>query len=327
VTPGEHPDPWRTTTLVALGEEFQRLEDEQLQRRPEHNRRRRVRLQVVSGLTLLILTAGVLGILFTQHAPRALADVTDAAAAAEKAKTFGFDSKSVFKFADGSSQSAEEAGTVDFVTPAYRARIDSGAGSGGFERVVFAHALYERRVGPHASPAWIGVHLQPRAVIAPVAGASSGVADPLGLLDVLSRGNRAMRVGRQQIDGVQTLHYRLRSTLGEFLRAQGQKASPTQAATPVVIDVWLDDANRVRLASRLFLLDGHGHGGAEQLLITTSFSGYGAPVRLRAPAGVRLVGTQPLNPVADDAVSANLGGQLAQHSRHPATPAIRKQTR
>jgi hypothetical protein len=326
-----HPgnDPWRTPTLIELGEEFERLEREQLTPDSQPARRRRVPSRrapswraagaLATGVALLI---AVLALALTQRPSRAQADVRGAAAAAEKARTFSFDSTSVLSIAGQSDQTAEETGVVDLAKPGYRVRIVSGSMGRGFERIVLTHALYVQPFRADRAFAWAGVRLRPAAVIAPKAGGSSSVADPLGLLEVLSESKGAVRVGTQQIDGVPTTHYRLRSTLGAFLLAQGEHLNSSAANSPVVINVWLDDANEVRLASRLFILDGAPQA---RLLVTTSFDAYGAPVTLNVPPGVALPVVESLNRVAGDPVSASLLVALKLRSRHPATPAIHPQ--
>ncbi len=315
-------DPWRTPTLIDLGEEFERLEREQ--HMPASPRRRTPSWRLAGSLAVLAALTVAIVALLAQHTPRAQADVRGAAAAAEKARTFTFRSTSVLSVpGGGEGQQAEETGMVDLAKPGYRVRIVSGGSAGrGFERIVLTHALYVQPFRADRTFAWAGVRLRPAAVIAPKTGGSSGVADPLGLLAVLSKSRNAVRVGAQEIEGVATVHYRLRSTVGEFLREQGQSVDSLAARSPVVIDVWLDSQNRVLLAKRLFVL-----GGAHplRLLVTTSFTGYGEPVALSVPKGVSLVVSEPLNRVAGDPLSASLLVALKLRSRHPATPAIRPQ--
>jgi hypothetical protein len=326
-----HPgnDPWRTPTLIELGEEFERLEREQRApdvqpaRRRRTTRRRAPSWRAASALTAVAaLLIAVLAFALTQRPSRAQADVRGAAAAAEKARTFSFISTSVLSIAGQSDQTADETGVVDLTKPGYRVRIVSGDRNRGFERIVFTHALYVQPFRADRAFAWAGVRLRPAAVIAPKAGGSSSVADPLGLLEVLSESKGAVRVGTQQIDGTPTTHYRLRSTLGAFLRAQGEHLDSSAASSPVVINVWLDGANQVLLASRLFILDGVRQA---RLLVTTSFDAYGAPVVLNVPPGVPLPVAESLNRVAGDPVSASLLVALKLRSRHPATPAVHPQ--
>ncbi len=319
----ERENPWRTPTLIDLGEQFERLEREQLSPAPGSPRRRGLGWRAVGalGMTLAVMVA-VLTLAFTQRAPRAQADVREAAAAAEKARTFTFESSSVLSAAGRSNQTTHETGAVDLSAPGYRVRIVSGSRGRGFERIVFTHALYVQPFRSGKTFAWSGVRLRPAAVIAPKAGGSSGVADPLGLLAVLSESKGAERVGSEQVHSVATVHYRLRSTLEAFLMAQGQSLDSGAAKSTVVVDVWLDAENRVRLARRLFLLGGARHA---RLLVTTSFDAYGVPVTLSAPTGVSLLVAEPLNRVAGDPVSASLLVALKLRSRHPATPAIHPQ--
>jgi hypothetical protein len=273
-------------------------------------------------MAVLVAIVAVLTVAASQRAPRALADLSGAAAAAIKAKSFAFTSRSVLSFSDGKPQVASETGVVDLARPGYRVQVDSGPGTAGFERIVFKHALYVRRVGTPGARSWIGVHLRPEATIAPTKGASSGISDPLGLLAVLSQSKHAVRLGTERVGGEATIHYRLRSDLRDFLRAQGQKLGASAGAATAVVDVWLDNSNRVRLVRRLFLLGGARHA---RLLVSTSFDSYGMPVRLPAPAGVTLSGTQPPASAVQDVVSSSVLGAVQVRSRHPSVPALHRQ--
>jgi hypothetical protein len=326
VSPHEHDDQWRTSGLLALGDEFARLERDQLQVKvpPSPSRTLPRWGTAVGAVAVAALAAVVLVVALTQQASRALADVRGVVAAAEKAKTFTFASNSVLDLDDRKPQVTVETGAVDLAAPAYRVRVAPGETGVGFERLVFTHALYVRPITASAARSWIGVRLSPAAVIAPSANVSNGVGDPLGLLEVLSQSKGAVRVAHQRLDGVLTVHYRLRSTLGAFLRAQNQSIAARLAASPVLIDVWLDEANRVLLARRQFQVGGSRHAS---LSITTSFAAYGKPVALSAPGGVSTNVVESLNPVAGDPVSASLLAALKLGSRHPGSPAIHPQHR
>jgi hypothetical protein len=307
-----HSDPWRTPTLISLGEDFQRLEQQERMPAPRPPARSGRGWRTASAFALVAVLVAVLAVALTGHPSRALADVRDAAAAAERAKTFVFHSTSVLSVAGAKPEVTSETGAIDLATPGYRVRVAAPGSGTGFERIVFPHALYVQPFEAEKRYPWAGVRLRPTAVIAPTMQGGRSVDDPLGLLAVLSQSRGAVRVGSQRIDGVETTHYRLRSTLGAFLRAQEQ-------ASPVIIDVWLDGADQVLLASREFLLGGPRR---VQLQIRTSFTGYGAPVTLSAPRGVSLEVTESLNSAAKDVVGANVLDAVRNQSRHPATPDV-----
>jgi len=105
-------------------------------------------------------------------------------------------------------------------------------------------------------------------------------------------------------------------TVGAFLAAEGQPAKPAIASIPVTVDVWQERANRVLRAVRSFRLRA---GDGEQLVVQTDFSRYGQPTAIDAPAGVALVGSQRLSPLADDPLGASVLNAITFGTEHGAT--------
>jgi hypothetical protein len=206
-------------------------------------------------------------------------------------------------------------GEVDLVRPgAFKVRVQSGLGV-GFERVVFPTAVYFRGIGRHGARAWLGAHLAPAATISVHASSGGGLGDPLGLLAILARSHHAQFLGEQVIDGQLTRHYTLEETLGAFLPAKS-RVSPSVRSIPVEIDVWQDRLQRLVRAVRGFDIGGSRH---EELVVQTDFTRYGKPTAIHAPAGVALVGSQRLNPLADDPLGASVLDAITFGTEHSAT--------
>jgi hypothetical protein len=314
---------WRTPALDGFGEQLGRMELEAASRRSASRRSGRGRApRVLAGVGVLTagLAVALVLILAGRHPAPAQADPTGAARAALKAGSFTFQTTAVLSLAGVKTSTVTESGAIDLKAHAYELRVGSQGGRPGFERVLFPDAIYVRATKPGRQFAWTGVGLHPAAVIAPTAGASTGIADPLGLLETLSRSHGSMRVGRQLVDGISTTHYRLHSTLAALLAAQGQRPSATARAGNVTIDVWIDRSNQVLLARRLFALAGSPSG---QLMVQTSFAGYGAPVTIRPPAQVDLHGYQPPSQIAEDPLNSKFSSVLGAPLLHSATASVR----
>jgi len=280
--------------------------------------RARGRLLPVGAAVGVVILAVVFALLQLHGTSRALADPARGAAAAERERTFRFSSRSELLFADGRSRLSLAQGEVDLAIPAFRVRVDSGPGSSGFERVVFPGAVYARPLTPAAARPWLGAHLSPTAQITPRAASGEGIGDPLGLLALLSKSHGARLVGTERVAGEIARHYRLHSTLGAFLLLERRHALTRIAAIPVTIDVWQDDANRVLRATRDFALGGPRR---ERLNVETDFFAYGQPTAISVPAGVALIGSQRLSPLAGDPLASGALSALTFGAEHPATAA------
>jgi hypothetical protein len=316
-------DRWghRYPALDRLAPEFERAAAAlDASAKPPPQPRQRWRLQAGAGLVAIIAVSIALVVLAVHSAHAS--DVRRAALAAEEAGTFRFTTSSDLTFSNGSSERAEQTGAVDLNAPGYRVRITTSPLGTGFERIVLPHTLYVRHVGGRRPVPWREIVLSPAAAIAAKVGGGEGIADPLGLLAVLRDSHGARNIGQQTLGGVDTTRFRLQTTLGPFLRAEGISAPAEIARDPVNVEVWLDSASRVIRAQRLFYLRGQR---AAQLSITTNFTDYGADVGLRPSAApIRTGNVERLNPVAADPLTATVLAALLNGSRHPATPTVER---
>lgn len=309
----QNDSPWRTT---AIAKQIGAIRAHGKQ--PFPRRRRRARLLAVYASLMVLILAAAIAILSIGGAQ---ANPTQSAAAAEKAKTLTFTSTSVLRAPGQTPQAAREEGVINLAQPAYQIRVFAGSGAIGFERRVFPDAVYVRPLRRRGPSPWDAANLKPPAVIAPTAQGSNGVADVLGLLEVL-RHAKSKLVGRERRDGTILAHYRATTTLGSYLRSIRQSVPRSLSKAPAQIDVWLDPANRVRLAIRRFTIPAPRPAVLE---LRSSFGGYGSPVAIGRPPGVQPRGFQALDPVANDPVSANVLRSLEDRSRHPATSAVDRQ--
>ena len=278
--------------------------------------RGRRRLLPLGAAVGVVILAVVFAALQLHGTSRALADPSQAAAAAQSAGTFTFTTVSELLSGRSPSTVSRSKGEVDLAGQgAFRVRVQGGLGV-GFERVVFPAAVYFRGIGRHGARAWLGAHLAPPASITVHTPSGGGFGDPLGLLAVLAKTRHAQRLGVERVRGELTQHYRLRFTLGAFLAAEGQAAQPTVASLPVTVDVWQDRENQLLRAVRTFHLPARG---GEQLVVRSEFGRYGAPTAIRAPAGVTLVGSQRLSPLADDPLGASVLGTVTFGTEHTGT--------
>jgi hypothetical protein len=306
----ESHTPWRTPALDGFGEQLGHLDREAISRRRASHRSggsRAPRVLAGVGVLTAALLAALALILASRHAPPAQADPTGAARAALKAGSFTFQTTAVLSLAGASTDTVTESGAVDLKAHAYQLRVGSQPGKPGLERVMFTDAIYVRATSPGRIFAWDGVRLHPAAVIAPTVGAVKGIADPLGLLEVLSHSPASTRVGEQRIDGTPTTHYRLHSTLAQFLSTQGERVAPGVRVRGVLIDVWLDRSNRVLLARRVFSFGGSRQG---QLTVRTSFAKYGSTVTIKRPDAVSLLGQQRPTTIAEDPLNSTFTSVL-----------------
>jgi hypothetical protein len=297
--------PWRTPTIDG------QIEAIRTHGRHPRPRRQRMYPRVAGSAGALIVVLAALAVIFSGGGARA--DPTQSAAAAERARTLTFTSYSILRAAGQAPQIAHEEGAINLAQPGYRIRIFSVGRPLGFERRVFPRAVYVRPLRRHGPSPWVAAELSPPAVIAPTAQGSNGLADPLGLLAVL-RHVPSKLLGRERVEGTTLEHYRAMTTLDQYLQAIGQPVPPSLSSAGVVIDVWLDSTNRVHRAVRRFSIPGTASATLE---IRNHFQNYGHPIAIEAPPGVQLVGSEPLDPVANDPVSANVLKDLEAHTHHP----------
>jgi hypothetical protein len=312
---------YRIPALDRLAEDFARLEAAEHGAEALAKRPLRLARLGAGGAAIAAIVAGIVIAVLSIHSASA-SDVRRSAAAAEEAGTFRFTSISNLTFSNGSGERAQQTGAVDLNAPGYRVRITARPGATGFERIVLPHTLYVRHVGGRRPAPWREIMLSPAVAIAAKVGAGEGIADPLGLLAVLRESHGAQNIGQQTLGGVATMRFRLRTTLGPFLRTEGISAPAEIARDPVNVEVWLDSASRVIRAQRLFYLRGRRDA---RLSITTNFSDYGADVGLQPTAApIRTGNVERLNPVAADPLTATVLAALLNGSRHPATPTVER---
>lgn len=299
---------WRTTAIEKQIEAIRAHG-----KRPSGRHRPKLRF-LVTYAGLMIVVLAVLSVILSGGG--AQANPTQSAAAAEKARTLTFTSTTVLRAPGRAPQTTREEGAVNLTQPAYRIRIFTSTSSIGFERRVFRRALYVRPFRRHGPSPWVAAELRPPAVIAPSAQGSNGLADALGLLQVL-RHIPGKLLGREHAEGTALVHYRATTTIGRYLQAIGQPVPHTLSLAGVVIDVWLDSMNRVHRAVRRFSIPGTAPATLE---IRNHFQNYGRPIEIETPPGVWLVGSEPLDAVANDPVSANVLRDIEAHTHRATGP-------
>lgn len=334
---GDHRE--RTRRLEALTEQFlllearddearayAELENEEggqpvapaCERRPLFTRvRARTRLLPAGVAIVVVIVALVLVALQLRGTSGALAEPNQAAVAAERARTFAFDTLSELRFGKRLSSASTAMGEVDLVgSGGFKVRVQTGPGA-GFERVAFPTAVYFRGIGRQGARAWLGAHLSPAATITAHTPSGGGLGDPLALLAILASSHHARFLGQQIVDGQLTRHYTLQLALGAFLPASS-RLSAAAKSIPVEIQVWQDRSQRLVRAVRAFDIGGPRD---ELLTVQTDFTRYGKPTALSAPVDVPLVGSQRLGSTADDPLGASVLSALTFGTEHGATPA------
>lgn len=308
----------RLERFEALGDQIEAAEHldaarraQRARRRPRHDVRVRVAVGVLACLAILLVVVALPG------APRARAAPDQAAAAADKAGTFSFSVRSQLLAGSAVIRESLTRGEVDLPRQAVRSTVMQRGAGAGFERIVFPSAVYVRQIAGRASRVWVASRLQPPAMIDVSAGSGGGLGDPLGLLAVLARVHSARFVGSGRIDGVAARAYTVRTTVGTLAAIEGERLTGAPAAVPVTIDTWQDHAGRLLLAIRTFWLP---HG--QRLRITSRFAHYGRPTAIARP-GVIPVGSQTLNPFADDPVGVSILAALKAGRANTAADSVR----
>jgi hypothetical protein len=263
----------------------------------------------------VVIVVAVLAFSQLRGAPRAFADPTRAAAAAEQAGSFTFETTSKLFVGSRLSRTSTVGGEIDLAgTGSFKVHVHSGGV--GFERIVFPDRVYARGIGRHGASAWLGATLSPKVSITPYSTSGGGLGDPLGLTAVLHTHRGARDLGSKEIEGERTQHYSLTLTLGSFLPADSAVAAATRVI-PVEVQVWQERLQRLVLAVRTFRIGGPNR---ERLVVSTHFRNYGQPTSFEAPH-TPLVGTQPLNATADDPLGASVLHALTFGTGHGGTPA------
>jgi hypothetical protein len=215
------------------------------------------------------------------------------------------------------AQPSTETGAIDFHNDSYRVELQDVGSASGLERIVVPGALYDKPTNAPFEVAWEGVRIKKQPLLNL---GSSGLSDPLGLLNVLGKSRGAQRIGNERVDGVMTTHYRLDATLVDFLPAHSTRAELRLArGVGALIDVWLDKASRVIRARRLFVVRGFPPA---RLAITTDFADYGSHEVVARPTGVKLPSLELSAQPVIDPLNGRILGLLRSGSLHPTTPAV-----
>jgi hypothetical protein len=298
-------DPWRSPSLQNLRGEFARLEraagTPQAQPTSRRVRRRRA-LVAPGGLAALALA---LVILLQSGGPAgALSIINRAPEAARRSKSVRFRSSTTVSIDGNTIQRLSQTGEIGFATGSYRTALRVGSTGQILERRSTGGILYVSQLSKLAFAAgWVAVRLSRVQRAALASGPESDAfTDPVALLRTLAHtSSPVQRVGRETVDGAWTTRYRAISDLAAVLSASaGARATPSAYRSVfAMLDVWLDRNGRPRRVIESFT--GHATGRTASLRTETEFSGYGVPVEVRAPAGVRpspaLRGSLP-NPLA-----------------------------
>jgi hypothetical protein len=282
-------------------------------RRP---RLRRRRLLPFGAAALLLVIAALVAVLQPRGTSRALADPSQAASAAASAGSFAFETDSTLRLASGPIVQSTTKGEVNVEHHgAFKVSVTSPSGV-GFERIVFPEAMFVRPLGTRGAHEWFGTKLKPPAAISVHSASGGGLGDPLGLVAALARNHRSHYVGPAFVNGQHTRHYTLTLTIGQLLGPSAHVA-PAVGRIRVNINVWQNSSQQLVRAGRSFIIGGP-HAG--RLTVTTNFYDYGGQTAINAPPGVTPIGTQRLDPTADDPVGASLLGTVAAGLGHSVTP-------
>jgi hypothetical protein len=287
----DRPDPHRLPSVERLAAEFRRLEQAGSTRSPAPSISGRWRALALSGGGVAALLAAVLLLLDLGGAAHALSIVNRAPAAAERSMSVAFRSLTTITSGGRPVRRFSQAGQLDFATHEYQTSLAViGAGVVVEHRSV-SHVLYlgtrvARARGDTASH-WVAARLtRAQETSAASAGEREGFTEPLALLRVLATTKSPVRlVGHEEVEGVNTKHYRLFSNLAAVLRVSSAPASIPSRYRNVTatLDVWLDPHGRPRRVIQRFA---GGPSTGPALSTDTSFFSYGTPVVIRAPLGV-----------------------------------------
>jgi len=280
------------------------------------------RIVSLGSAALVLLVAVVVLVLQLNGPSGALADPTQAAAAAQEAKRFAFETESQLYFGSQLQRNASASGEVNLTgTGSFRVHVHNGGER--FERIVLSDAVYFRGIGAHGASAWLGARLEPTVSITPYNASGGGLGDPLGLTGVLHTHPGARSLGEEPVEGTRAQHYAINLTLGAFLPA-GSSASARIKSIPVEVQVWQEHRQRLLRAVRTFKIGGRKH---ETLVVTTRFRNYGKPTRFVVPHRTPLIGHQRLDPAVDDPLGASVLHALVFGTDHRATPVGRQSAR
>ena len=275
-----------------LAREFRRLEQADSSRSREPSISGRWRALALSGGGVAALLAALLVLLDLGGAAHALSIVNRAPAAAERSMSVAFRSLTTITSGGRTVRRFSQAGQLDFATHEYQTSLAVIGAGVVIEHRSVSNVLYlgtrTARARGDTATHWVAVHLTRAQEASPTsAGEQEGFTEPLALLRVLATTRSPVRlVGHDEVEGVDTEHYRLFSNLAAVLRASSAPAAIPSRYRNVTatLDVWLDPHGRPRRVIQKFA--GGPSAGPATLTTDTSFSSYGTPAVIRAPLGV-----------------------------------------
>jgi hypothetical protein len=274
---------WRTPTLERFGEQLR--EAERVQTRAAGRvaqPRRPVSARAGAAVAVFVLLAAVLVVV----PAGALSPVNHAPAAARQSGSVQFDSTLQVSLNGRTLTHFTEVGELDFVTGDYATTLSLSGEH--FDRRRVGNTFYGRQLHAHeriASERWHAVHVEQEPDGFDRVPGGYTLIDPQVVFRVLAGSHSPVtRVGRQEVAGTQTTHYRLSTSLAAFLSAEGGPVGELAQYETVLatVDVWLDAKGRPRRVRASFA--GPARLGAATMTSVIDFAGYGEPVTVHPPS-------------------------------------------
>jgi hypothetical protein len=275
-------DPWRTPALERFGEQLREAERAATQAAGRRERRWLSPARATAVVAAIALLVGVLEVV----PAGALSPVNHAPAAARQSGSVRFDSVLQVSLNGRALTHFTEVGELDFVTGDYTTTLSLAGESVARRRV--GDVFYGRQLHAHggaSSERWHAVHVEQAPDGFDRVPDGYTLVDPQVVFRVLAGSHSPVtRVGRQEIAGIQTTHYRLSTSLAAFLSAEGGPVGDLAQYETVqaTVDVWLDAKDRPRRVQASF--SGAGRLGTATMTSVIDFSNYGEPVTVRPPA-------------------------------------------
>jgi hypothetical protein len=278
------PDPyerWRLPVLDRIGAQLRELE------RADNTRRRRRRISLSGGLVAALVVA--FAVLNMGQLAHALSPVNRAPAAAAASESVRFHSTITITVNGGQPYGRfTEHGEIDFARRNYRTTLELGHGEAIEQRRVDGILYIAQLPGGRSQHAPIRWQAVPVAHEASTTFASAPESEeftsPLVLLDELGGTRAPVKViGREALDGVPTILYRLQTNLASLLSASPGAGSPPLSYRGIgaTLTVWLDRHGRPRRVDET--IAGASSAGEASITTVTDFTGYGQTVAVRAP--------------------------------------------
>jgi len=300
------PDPWRLPTVERFGAQLRDLENASRTGSPNPGPGLPRRAVLASSAGVAAALVAIVLILTTGRTAQARSVVNEAPVAAERAGSVRFQSVLTTSVNGHRGAGITEQGAIDFTTGAFVTTLRFGNANDVVERRSVGGVLYtaQRRVHPRPRPArihWAATPVQ-RGTRGALASESDAFTDPPSVFRALA-GIRApvKQVGHENIDGVPSAHYHLRTNLASFLGpSAGYVQNPlAYRRVRADLDVWIDARGRPLRVIETFT--GPSSSGRAVMTTVVRFTGYGRPVSVMAPASGDIKsskGTAPPNPLA-----------------------------